>query len=272
MPVGFLSTEQARRFDRFAGEPTPDQLARHFHLDDADRAFVAEHRGNHNRLGIAAQLGAVRHTGAFADELTQVPRSALRYVADQLGMDDGVAALTAYVGGEARWRHRSRIRERYGYREFTEPGVAFRLNRFLCVLCWTGADRPSALFDRDAAWLVAAKVLLPGTTVLERQVARTRTLQTNDRPTKLARALRELGRLVRRSTWSATSTTRDTAAASWASSTATRAGTASPAPSSTASAASSASATGKARRTSWAASGSSPTWWCSGTPSTWTPR
>ena len=45
---------------------------------------------------------------------------------------------------------------------FTDLGVAFRLNRFLYALCWIGTERPSALFERAIAWLLAAKVLLPG--------------------------------------------------------------------------------------------------------------
>lgn len=82
MPTGFLTRDQARRYGRFAGEPTPDQLARHFHLDDADHVFVAEHRGEHNRLGVAVQLGSVRLLGAFLDDPTEAPTSAVRYAAD----------------------------------------------------------------------------------------------------------------------------------------------------------------------------------------------
>ncbi len=174
MPTGFLTVDQARRYGRFAGEPTPDQLARHFHLDDADHAFVAEHRGRHNRLGVAVQLGSVRLLGVFLDVPTEAPASAVHYAADQLAIEGCMEAIAAYTASEGRWRHGPRIRERYGYRQFGDAGVAFRLNRFLYALCWTGPNRPSTLFDRATAWLIAAKVLLPGLSVLERAVARVR--------------------------------------------------------------------------------------------------
>lgn len=174
MPVGFLTDDQARRYGRFSGELTPDQLIRHFHLDDADRAFVAEHRGDHNRLGVAVQLGSVRLLGTFLDDPTEAPPAAVRYAADQLAVEGGVEAMAAYAASEGRWRHGPRIRERYGYRQFTDAGVAFRLNRFLYALCWTGTDRPSSLFESAVAWLMATKVLLPGLSVLERAVARVR--------------------------------------------------------------------------------------------------
>jgi TnpA family transposase len=175
VPVGFLTDSQNREYGRFPGEPTPDQLARYFHLDDTDRAFVAEHRGDHNRLGVAVQLGSLRFLGTLLEDPAAAPASAVRFAADQLSITDSAELLAVYAKSAGRWRHGPRIRERYGYRAFADFGIAFRLNRFLYALCWTGADRPSALFDRAVAWLLEAKVLLPGLSVLERAVARVRT-------------------------------------------------------------------------------------------------
>ena len=174
MPTGFVTDDQAHRYGCFVGEPTPDQLARHFHLDDADRAFVAEHRGEPNRLGVAIQLGSVRLLGTFLDDPAEAPTSAVRYAAAQLAIEDCTEAIAAYAASEGRWRHGPRIRRRYGYQRFADGGIAFRLHRFLYALCWTGTNRPSVLFDRATAWLIAAKVLLPGLSVLERAVARVR--------------------------------------------------------------------------------------------------
>lgn len=175
MPVGYLSESQAREYGCFPDDLTPDQLARYFHLDDTDRAFVAMHRGDHNRLGVAVQLGSLRMLGTFPEDPTEAPVSALRFTARQLSLTEPEELIVEYARSEGRWRHAPRIRQHYGYRTYTDYGVAFRLNRFLYALCWTGSDRPSTLFDRAVAWLLEAKVLLPGLSVLERAVARVRT-------------------------------------------------------------------------------------------------
>ena len=59
-------------------------------------------------------------------------------------------------------------------RDFSDPDVGFRLTRWLYAQCWTGTERPGALFDRATSWLLANKVLLPGVSVLERFVSRLR--------------------------------------------------------------------------------------------------
>ena len=173
MPVSFLSPAQRDSYGRYAGDPSPDDLARYFHLDDADRGAIAEKRGDHNRLGFALQLTTVRFLGTFLEQPTEVPVAVLHTLRKQLALD-GSADLVGYSQAEQRWAHAEQIRADYGYRGFTHPLAGFRLARWLYAQCWTGTERPSVLFDRATTWMLAQRVLLPGASVLERFVARLR--------------------------------------------------------------------------------------------------
>lgn len=174
MAIRFLSDEQRGRYGRFTGTPTPDTLARYFHLDASDLDFIQRLRGEHNRLGFALMLGTARCLGTFLDQEAEIPGRVLQTLSRQLDLPSAVT-LDGYFASRQRERHLQLIRERYGFSDFLDVGgMYFRLARWLYARCWSGEDRPVPLFDQAVAWLLAHTVLLPGVTVLERFVGRVR--------------------------------------------------------------------------------------------------
>lgn len=178
MPVDFLTSEQNASYGQFSGEPNEVQLARYFHLDEADLAFINHRRGDQNRFGVALQLGCVRFLGTFLSDLSQVPMNAQWFVARQLGITN-VTILSIYAQRETtRREHTALIRNQYQYREFTWPW-SFRLSRLLFTRSWISNERPSLLFDLTTGWLVQHKVLLPGASTLMRLISEVRERTTN---------------------------------------------------------------------------------------------
>ena len=142
-------------------------------LSPAQRDSYGQYLGDPNRLGFALQLTTVRFVGTFLDDPTAVPPAVLATMSRQLGIDT-TTDLTGYRDGKWRFAHAAQIRTEHGYRDLADRAAGFSLTRWLYAQCWTGTERPSALFDRATTWMLAHKVLLPGATTLERFVAKLR--------------------------------------------------------------------------------------------------
>ncbi|MFE7573379.1 DUF4158 domain-containing protein [Streptomyces sp. NPDC057521] len=154
------------------------ELEQFFRLDTRALELVRAKRRSATRLGWAVQWGTVRMLGTFlTEDPMAVPASVVRFVAEQLGLDDehfaeyGTRAQTVY-------EHAREIRDTYGYRDFA-AGEA-ELREFLVARVWSSLEGPRALFDRAVVWQVNNRVLLPGVTSLARTVAALRQ-EGNDR-------------------------------------------------------------------------------------------
>lgn len=143
-----------------------------FFLYDAARELVGRRRGEHNRLGLAVQLGTVRFLGTFLADPLEVPWPAVEYLGRQLGVAD-VSVVEAYTEREQTpLEHTWEIRQAFGFRDFGEG--APQLRGFLEAPAWARPERPSELFDQAVAWLRDERVLLPGVSVLPRMLAEVR--------------------------------------------------------------------------------------------------
>ena len=174
MPVDFLSPAQQENYGKYPNDLTPEFIANYFFLDDKDKEWIKSKRGKFSRLGYALQLITVRYIGTFYSDLTTIPWKIIERIAAQVHVDDISNYLSHYQQSEQRWRHATEIRIRYGYKEFNEKSIQFKLGRWLYALFWTGTDRPGLLFEQAVSWLLTNKVLLPGITTVERFIAEIR--------------------------------------------------------------------------------------------------
>ena len=174
MPVEYLTEEQEQRYGRYVGEPTPEQLARYFHLNDEDRGLIAQRRGDHNRLGFACQIGTLRFLGTFLSDPVNIPVGVIAYMASQLKIKNAQCIVRYAERVQTQQDHAQEILQHYGYKEFSDRQGGFALLRFLYARAWIGTERPSVLFDVATTWLIDKKVLLPGVTTLTRLISSVR--------------------------------------------------------------------------------------------------
>ena len=113
-----MSPEQIAQYGCYAGEPSSKQLAKYFHLDDADLAVMAPWREDHTRLGFAVQLCTVRFLGNFLSDWIDTPSVVREHLARQVQVEGLPSWRDLYVGGRTQKRYRHFIREHYGYEEF----------------------------------------------------------------------------------------------------------------------------------------------------------
>ncbi|MEQ4726218.1 DUF4158 domain-containing protein, partial [Nonomuraea sp. B19D2] len=180
MPAEFLSDEQRTAYATFGEMPSLPDMEKFFFLDAFDREVIAHSRQDSHRLGVAVQIGTVRHKGLFLEDPLEVPWPVVDYLAEQLGIGDPSQVKRYGERPKTVYEHAWMIRDIYGYHDFDDREswegrvLSKRFLTFLHGRAWTHAEGPTALFDQSVAWLRRHRVLLPGVTVLERLVASVR--------------------------------------------------------------------------------------------------
>ena len=156
-------------------EPTRPELERFFYLDDVDRDLIALRRTPHHQLGFAVQMCTVRYVGRFlVDDPLDVPWPVAEHLAVQLGIEDPSVVKRYTERRQTAYDHAWEIRDAYGYHPFEDHDWGRRFRTFLHGRAWTHAEGPVALFNQAVGWLRRHRVLLPGVSVLAKQVAAVR--------------------------------------------------------------------------------------------------
>ncbi|WP_443065707.1 DUF4158 domain-containing protein [Streptomyces sp. NBC_00557] len=80
------------------------------------------------------------------------------------------------------------MRDAYGYHPYDDAEWSRKFRSFLQGRAWTHAEGPVALFHQAVGWLRRNRVLLPGVSVLARQVLQVRTVAQKRLHAAVARA------------------------------------------------------------------------------------
>lgn len=171
MPGRFLSAAERERLGRFPAEIKPEDLITYFTLSPTDFAEVDKRTGDHNRLGFALQLCALRFLGFVPAQLLTTPAGAVTYVALQLDVTPD--ALAAY--GARKQTRTANLQEVQEYLGFRKAGADdLRALKAWLIERAMEHDRPTLLLQLACEKLLRERMVRPNAMRLERLVAAAR--------------------------------------------------------------------------------------------------
>jgi TnpA family transposase len=148
---------------------TEADLVQHWTLGDDDLAIVGRRRRNHNQLGFALQLCALRYPGRLLRPGEIIPQPALHFVADQLGT--APEALITYAARfQTRYEQLGVLRTAFGFTDLT-PRRRQLLEWLLPVSLAT--TNPLTVATTLLDELRRRRIIVPGPSIVERLVAAT---------------------------------------------------------------------------------------------------
>ena len=152
----------------FALPTSEADLALYWTLSQTDLSIIQRRRRDHNRLGFALQLCALRHPGRLLRPGEHIPSAALRHLADQLDVPpDTLAAYAARF--QTRYEQLDELRRAFGFTAMERPQRHELLAWLLPVALAT--TRAPAIATALMEELRQRQIIAPGPSVIERIVA-----------------------------------------------------------------------------------------------------
>ena len=153
-----------------------DDLIRYFTLTQADVAFVdpGRGRGPADRLGLAVQLCTLPWLGFVPDEVSSAPPVAVARLAERLGL---APEMIEGYGRRAHTRsdHLLLVARYLGWKSAPAGGGEMKEAEQFLLDRAMEHDSPTLLFNLATEFLMSAKTIRPGVSILERMITSART-------------------------------------------------------------------------------------------------
>jgi hypothetical protein len=144
-----------------------DSLLHDWSLSATDLLEIGRTRGPEGRLWTALHLCSLRQTGRFVEDPERIPHEAVIHLAHQIGIEPPARLLPLHRQATDS-AVRARVRDHLGFATFS-PEAEARLRDRLADLATDGLGTAD-LIERAEVLLLAARIILPSRTALERLV------------------------------------------------------------------------------------------------------
>lgn len=164
-----LTPAQRAQYTEITDDLGDRELVRYYKLSPEEIEVVNRHRGKHNRLGFAVQLGYLRFPGRPLGSGEKVPDHVLLYIANQLEIPP--FAMKEYAArNTTRREHLDEIRKTFGFRTFTSR--EYRELYWWLLPIALGTDKGIALVEALVQEMRNRKIIIPAMYAVERLAGR----------------------------------------------------------------------------------------------------
>lgn len=165
---GLFSQQERSILEELSEDTTTEEIIKYYKFNDEDLEIINKHRGLHNRIGFAVQLGVIRHKGWSLSGYSKIPDKIIDFVGKQLEIES--KEYSKYSGkNSTAFLHFKEIRDLYNFTYWEDtilPELVNIMNKYIYK-----SDDPFYLISILITECKNKKILLPGISVLEDFIA-----------------------------------------------------------------------------------------------------